>query len=1087
VEVWQQGDALYCSPSTIEVPALSLVYMAAIADMTALESAVNAAHEYDVKDVEGTSGSEGHGVDEGTSEVRASLHTHRYSLKFSDDLDKHDTMSLLFRVRNLCRQYMSTRSETAVAQAESLVGAAINAQSVKSNAKFASPVKHTKHMSHLSKPQEPPVQNAMAMEPVSIENTDDEDFALAYFELGLAYLCLALDDHKLQFLPDAIRTYEASLSHFNRILQLTGEDRANRPRVLNNLANAYQAQYDRQKDNRDDVATLDLSGLQQGTIYAREALALRPRGHPRRLESLMVLRQMLDRLYEVRSNQNVLDETLGCRREALELVPQNSETRSALMSDLAAFILDIEEPLLTVELAQEAVELMRTILDITSSETSLLGDMNNLASALNTLYSVSRDIAAVDEAITIYEEILKALPQDDSFYRHILDNIANSYYRRWAQTNDIASLEASMKRRKEAQAYTNHKPDLRRIYHSLGVMHSRRYHMLYAIEDMEEGLSYLRKALHIRDDPKGRIETLYELAILLKKHYASTHSPGSLSSCISFSREVLQARPPSHPTFFSVSILLAEALLIDAKKNGNHNSRKDAIEICVGATAHIQGTSVEATSTEQAKSLLLLLSSGLVEEYVFTKHLETLNKAVNTLEQMLNTSYGEDPDVLRDLISALRLRAQETDDPVDADAIRRFSVLLRKGWKDATTDSGDGKSPYAISLLYHQGHESLDAGERHAVVLSGKECLNRTPPGHPLHYLGCVQYAVLLLDRLLGHFDFLEAMRLIVQAADVPIDSQREAFEIITEMFQVFDARIEEALTQDEKDTGGHIWREAALEAYIATIRLLPKIAYFGLDQRDQLAATQQGRFLAIAAASHALALGKANLSLEILEQGRAIFWSQAVRLRTRDSDFGDVPSNIATELKGIFSELDALNNSEEEYIMQVTRGAWARDNVFKARRRSARAQQLIEEVRTQPGLERFLMGPSYETMSQLASSTHIIVVLVAHCNGLAQQPMAEAIVLISPHQDPVRVGLPDVTPQRLTDMAQELRKSNETYRSGAQAEMEASRGLKIARTAAPKETADVLMKLWTAIVKPIIDAFRWKVRYTSSSPFLLV
>jgi hypothetical protein len=47
--------------------------MAAIADMTALESAADAAHEYDVKNVEGTSGREG-----GTSEIRASLHTHRY-------------------------------------------------------------------------------------------------------------------------------------------------------------------------------------------------------------------------------------------------------------------------------------------------------------------------------------------------------------------------------------------------------------------------------------------------------------------------------------------------------------------------------------------------------------------------------------------------------------------------------------------------------------------------------------------------------------------------------------------------------------------------------------------------------------------------------------------------------------------------------------------------------------------------------------------------------------------------------------------------------------------------------------------------
>jgi hypothetical protein len=167
---------------------------------------------------------------------------------------------------------------------------------------------------------------------------------------------------------------------------------------------------------------------------------------------------------------------------------------------------------------------------------------------------------------------------------------------------------------------------------------------------------------------------------------------------------------------------------------------------------------------------------------------------------------------------------------------------------------------------------------------------------------------------------------------------------------------------------------------------------------------------------------------------------------------------------------LDELNNSVDEFIEQITSPAWARDSVAKARRQSIRAQQLIEDVRTQPGLDRFLLGPSYNTMSALAVDDHIIVVLVAHFRGASKPSTSEAIIITSPNVDPLHVSLPLATVQKLFGMFKDLQRSNETYRSGVQAEMEASRGLRIARTAEDSGTAGVLRKLWFAVVKPIID-----------------
>jgi hypothetical protein len=412
---------------------------------------------------------------------------------------------------------------------------------------------------------------------------------------------------------------------------------------------------------------------------------------------------------------------------------------------------------------------------------------------------------------------------------------------------------------------------------------------------------------------------------------------------------------------------------------------------------------------------------------------------------------------------------KNTEHSADRDAVKLFSLLLRKLWTESNEDSV--KIRFASHVLHHDDPGSLHSNERHLVFAASEDFLERTLRRHSVRYLACVHHAILLLNHSFGHFDFPQAMKLLIEATDSPIDSQGAAFDMVMDALRDYNGQIEEELAQDETEEGTCTWRAAVLDVYIAVIRLLPKVVYFGLDQRDQLVFTQSSRLTAIAAASHALALSKVGLALELLEQGRAVFWNQALRLRARDADFTGVSPHITAELKTIFNELDVLNNDANEWKTQVTRPAWARDSVAKARRQSVRAQHLIEEVRTEPGLDRFLLGPSYMITATLAGRCNMVVVLISHSRGTSHPPVSEAIVITSPDQDPIRVLLPLATTPKLAGMSKDLQRSNNTYRSGVEAEMEASRGLRISHTPEHGDTTEVLKKLWIAVVKPIINA----------------
>jgi hypothetical protein len=97
------------------------------------------------------------------------------------------------------------------------------------------------------------------------------------------------------------------------------------------------------------------------------------------------------------------------------------------------------------------------------------------------------------------------------------------------------------------------------------------------------------------------------------------------------------------------------------------------------------------------------------------------------------------------------------------------------------------------------------------------------------------------------------------------------------------------------------------LDAYQVAIELPPQLVTLGLDlQSRQQAWTSSSDGLAHNGAACAIRPGQYDKAVGLLEDGRTVFWLQAMKLRTLMTPYlGNVTSNLKEKLTQISSALD--------------------------------------------------------------------------------------------------------------------------------------------------------------------------------------
>jgi hypothetical protein len=181
---------------------------------------------------------------------------------------------------------------------------------------------------------------------------------------------------------------------------------------------------------------------------------------------------------------------------------------------------------------------------------------------------------------------------------------------------------------------------------------------------------------------------------------------------------------------------------------------------------------------------------------------------------------------------------------------------------------------------------------------------------------------------------------------------------------------------------------ESALGAYRAAIELLPRLAMLGLDlqsRRHALISSSDG--LARDAAACAIKLGQYDRAVELLEEGRGVFWSQALTLRTPMTDLHDIAPELEERLRCISFAL------EQGSLRDVSRNmSDSPQKVMSMEKEASHFQDLgdewlatLEEVRQLEGFKDFLRPSRLSTLRGAAAKGPVVILNAseAGCSAL--------------------------------------------------------------------------------------------------------
>jgi tetratricopeptide (TPR) repeat protein len=170
---------------------------------------------------------------------------------------------------------------------------------------------------------------------------------------------------------------------------------------------------------------------------------------------------------------------------------------------------------------------------------------------------------------------------------------------------------------------------------------------------------------------------------------------------------------------------------------------------------------------------------------------------------------------------------------------------------------------------------------------------------------------------------------------------------------------------------------ESALDAYHTAIEFLPHLAMLGLDVRSrQQALTSGSDGLARDAAACAIRSGRHGKAVELLEEGRAVFWTQALQLHKPMTDLRNAAPELEERLRSISIALEqgsfrdlsrSLSDSPQE-VMSMEQ------EVSRFRRLNDEWMSTLEQVRGLHGFQDFLRPSRLSTLQQAATNGPVVI-----------------------------------------------------------------------------------------------------------------
>ncbi|KAK0214588.1 CHAT domain-containing protein [Armillaria fumosa] len=674
--------------------------------------------------------------------------------------------------------------------------------------------------------------------------------------------------------------------------------------------------------------------------------------------------------------------------------------------------------------------LERSVSSTSDSNPEKLSRLSNLCVAFMRRFELLGDSRDLDQAMKSGHDAVTLADSDRDDQSSFFMNLSNSYARRLeflGNQDDFNSVVAAAE------------PAVPVLY-NLAWCLARRFEQLGELDDINSTIKMgrLASSLVAEGEPLKPV-VLQVIAGSFFLRFTRLGKSNDLEESISETKRAIdlmpEGFPPRYVSLDNLCVLLRHRFQL-------FGDRADLDEAIVKGTHAMIAV---PRGCLQRPGILNNLSSSFLQRFELNGDLDDITEAISLMQNSLSdTTDGHlyRPDMLAHLGFCLRRRFVKTNDANDLD--EAISVGRRAV---ACTPDGHSKKPSQLTDLLislqtrFTVHEHVD--DLKESITCGEKALSLIPDGHPdkfklLLYLGAsVAYR---FDLFQNSSDADEATSLLKSAALSPTGPPLTRLGAACEWAEL----------------GKKVDFLSALEAYKVTLDLLPRVAWTGKSiaaRHRQL--VRFGRTVNQAAA-YALQLGYADIALEWLEMGRAIVWGQLHNLRSPVDFLSDAYPDLAKRLSQVGNALEKATSRDVniENFKEFTMEEIAKEH----RRLAAEWDSLVETVRALPGFEDFLRPKKLATLKNAAKHGPVVLLNTF-------QAWCDALILIPGLDDVIHIPLKDFSYEKAEILLKRLNKSLSALGVRTRASQPVPYG-----TSGKNVFMDVLKKLWTWIVKPVLD-----------------
>ncbi|KAH8111128.1 TPR-like protein [Phellopilus nigrolimitatus] len=722
-----------------------------------------------------------------------------------------------------------------------------------------------------------------------------------------------------------IEDLEESIALCHDALDLCPHEHADRSTCFDNLANGLLSQF---------MQAGRMEDLEQSITLLRDALDLRPPGHPNRSASLNSLAVAMSTLFEQTGQMEDLEESIVLHRDALDLRPPGHPLRSTSFNNLAGAVLTRFDQTGRMEDLEEAIVLHRDALELhPPGHPHRSGSLSNLAAAVQTRFEQAGRMEDLEESIALHRDALELRPPGHPDRSSSLNNLAGAVLTRFEQTGRMEDLEESIVLHRDAlELHPPGHPDRSSSLNNLAGAVWTRFKQTDRMEDLKEAIVLLRDALELR--PPGhpdRSASLSNLGEAMQTCFEQAGRIEDLEEAIVLHRDALELRPPGHPDRSSSLNNLAVALRTRFKQTGQK----------ILQTGQMEDLEESIVLHHDA---LQLLPPGHPDHSEF---LSNLGEAMQTcFEQIVRIEDLEEAIVLhRD---ALELRPP--GHPDRSSSLNNLAVAVRTRFK--------------------QTGQMEDLEE--SIVLH-RDALRLLPPGHPdrSEFLSNLGRAMRTRFAKTGRMDDLEeSLHYYEEGADHVFSNTLMRLSVAVRWA---------ALARSQR----HV---STVKAYRLALSLLESwlVKSPTVQMQHKILSGKNGYpTLASDAASYAIEIGDVAQAVEMLEQGRALIWSQLRGFRTPIEQLREVNKGLADRFLTTSRELESLATSSESKpttsIAQDSATGVSQklvDEMYSRKRRLAsELEAIVAEIRATSGFEDFLRARRFSVLQEAAVEGPVIII----------------------------------------------------------------------------------------------------------------